>query len=141
VYFKPVAVLNNANCYSACELFSAAMQDTRGAFIFGEDPQTGGGGANVLTHRFFMQVLPEVFQKLPHGQNMNIGWRQTVRFGVNEGKLIEDTGVVADFVVRPRTEDLLPGKSTFSQMQFITWKLGVQGRTDNKKHISCKLYS
>jgi C-terminal processing protease CtpA/Prc len=36
-YLKPVGVLTNANCYSACDLFSAAMQDSVAATIFGED--------------------------------------------------------------------------------------------------------
>lgn len=35
-YFKPVAVLTNALCYSACELFVAAMQDWKLATIYGE---------------------------------------------------------------------------------------------------------
>ena len=45
-YFKSVAVLTNALCYSACEIFTAGMQDSEAAFVFGEDPSTGGGGAN-----------------------------------------------------------------------------------------------
>ena len=36
VYFKPVAVFNNAQCYSACDKFSANMQDSAGAIVFGE---------------------------------------------------------------------------------------------------------
>lgn len=113
------------------------MQDSRAAVVFGEDPQTGGGGANVVPHRgFFTNILPEVFTKMPHNQDMRIGWRQSVRFGVNNGKLIDDTGVIADHVVRPRPDDLLPNRTTFSQMQFITWKLGVEGRTDGRKYMT-----
>lgn len=36
-YLRPVGVLTNANCYSACDLFSAAMQDSVAATVFGED--------------------------------------------------------------------------------------------------------
>ncbi len=37
VYLKPVGVFTNANCYSSCDLFSANMQDSAAATIFGED--------------------------------------------------------------------------------------------------------
>jgi hypothetical protein len=44
VYIKPVGVFHNGNCYSACEYFSSALQDTLGTVVvFGEDKQTGGG--------------------------------------------------------------------------------------------------
>lgn len=78
VYFKPVGVLNNGQCYSACDLFSAAMQDSGAAIIFGEDPQTGAGGANVVEHEdFFVKTLPSVFKKLPGNQNMRLAFRQS----------------------------------------------------------------
>ena len=35
-YFEPVAILTNARCYSACELFTAAMQDWGLAKVYGE---------------------------------------------------------------------------------------------------------
>ena len=47
-YLKPVGVLNNGNCYSACDLFSALMQDSEAATIFSHDGKSGGGGANGL---------------------------------------------------------------------------------------------
>lgn len=37
VYLKPVGVFTNAKCYSSCDLFSANMQDSAAAIIFGED--------------------------------------------------------------------------------------------------------
>jgi hypothetical protein len=43
-YLKPVGVFNNGNCYSACDLFSANMQDNGVATIYGEDRFTGAGG-------------------------------------------------------------------------------------------------
>jgi C-terminal processing protease CtpA/Prc len=43
-YIKPVGILHNGNCYSACDLFSASMKDNNGATIFGEDGTSGAGG-------------------------------------------------------------------------------------------------
>lgn len=42
-YFKPVGVFNNGKCYSACDFFSANMQDNDISIIFGEDGSTGAG--------------------------------------------------------------------------------------------------
>jgi hypothetical protein len=43
-YLKPVGVFNNGNCYSACDLFSANMQDNGIATVYGEDRFSGAGG-------------------------------------------------------------------------------------------------
>jgi hypothetical protein len=99
-YFKPVAVLTNSDCYSACDMFTAHMQDHGAAVIYGEDASTGGGGANVVAQSAFLGMFPEgqsgVFAKLPGEQDMRVAWRQTVRSGKNAGRLIEDQGVSAD---------------------------------------------
>lgn len=50
-YVKPVGVFTDAHCYSSCDIFAANMQDSGAAIIFGEDPQTGAGGANVVDVR------------------------------------------------------------------------------------------
>ncbi|KAJ3077638.1 hypothetical protein HK102_005071, partial [Quaeritorhiza haematococci] len=128
-YFKPVAVWNNGNCYSACDLFSANIQDSGAGVVIGEDPQSGAGGANVVQHRsFFVKTLPEVFEGLPGGQDMRVGWRQTVRTGKNQGALIEDTGVIADHVFRPRPVDLKPNRTQVNQLDKIAFVLKMKGR-------------
>ena len=43
VYLKPVGLLTNANCYSACDLLSAIVQDNEVGTIYGEDGSTGAG--------------------------------------------------------------------------------------------------
>jgi hypothetical protein len=40
-WVKPVGVLTDANCYSACDLFAANMKDNSLATIYGEDGTTG----------------------------------------------------------------------------------------------------
>jgi hypothetical protein len=42
-YLKPIGVFANGNCYSACDLFSATMQDNGVATVYGEDRFTGAG--------------------------------------------------------------------------------------------------
>jgi C-terminal processing protease CtpA/Prc len=117
VWFKPVVVLTDAGCYSACDLFAAAMQDHAAATIIGTHDNTGAGGANVMEYDIFRQVFDSAdatknpFEKLPGHQGMRVSWRQTIRVGKNAGKLIENTGVKSDIVVRYVTEDVVGGES------------------------------
>jgi C-terminal processing protease CtpA/Prc len=112
MYYKPVGVLANARSYSATDLFTCAMQDNGAATIFGEDKQTGAGGANVLEHAFFNAFAPEVFPTLPGGVSMRISWRQSIRSGYNNGSLIEDHGCVANVEVPRSLSDLTNGDQT-----------------------------
>ncbi len=117
IWFKPVVILTDANCYSACDLFAAAMQDHGGATIIGTHETTGAGGANVMDYDTFKSIFTEMspndnpFLKLPGSQQMRVSWRQTVRVGKNKGQLIEDSGVKSDIVVRNVTSDVVAGES------------------------------
>ncbi|KAL2912166.1 hypothetical protein HK105_208368 [Polyrhizophydium stewartii] len=129
-YLKPMAVFNNGRCFSACELFSAAIQDSQTGTIFSEDGETGGGGANVFEYSNLLAYDPTDFTALPfsaelgqYSNVMRVGLRRSVRNGVNNGKLIEDIGVVADYVVRARINDVLPGATANSQYDRIAAKL------------------
>jgi hypothetical protein len=42
-YLRPVGVFTNGNCYSACDMFAANLQDNGVATVFGEDKFTGAG--------------------------------------------------------------------------------------------------
>lgn len=111
VWFKPVVVLTDGACYSACDLFAAAMQDHGAALIVGSHPSTGAGGANVMDVRNFRSVFSSLgagnpFKALPQGQSMRVSWRQTVRVGKNSGALIEDRGVVPDVVINYARSDI-----------------------------------
>lgn len=110
-YFEPVAILNNGSCYSACDFFSARMQDHGLATIWGEDLKTGAGGANVWDNNFLMGFQPAdgPLKPLPFGQTMRVSWGQAVRGGAYQGQLIEDLGVVADRRARPSLDDLVNG--------------------------------
>lgn len=109
VYNGPVAVLANSNSYSASDYFSCHMQDSGIGFVFGEEPRTGAGGANVFEHSLLAQFVPTVFTPLPNTHRARVSFGQGVRSGLNEGSFIEDFGCEADLLVSPRLSDLLDG--------------------------------
>ncbi len=109
VYNGPVAVLANSNSYSASDFFSCQMQDSGAGFLFGEEPRTGAGGANVFEHTVFSDNVPTVFTPLPGTHRSRVSFGQAVRSGLNEGAFIEDFGCEADLLVSPSLSDLLDG--------------------------------
>lgn len=117
VWFKPVVVLTDAACYSACDIFVAGMQDSvrseeggAAAAIVGLHRATGGGGANVMDYNTFARIFSEEqdnpFKSLPAFQSMRVAWRQSLRAGRHAGVLIEDKGVASDKVVRLSSGDI-----------------------------------
>lgn len=124
-YYKPVAVLANARSYSATDLFTCSMRDNMGALVYGEDPLTGAGGANVITHDLFNSFGPEEFVDLPGDHAMRVSWRQSIRFGRSEGKVIEDFGCEADVNVSQTKNDLINAGE--DQIETITRGLAKSG--------------
>ncbi|WP_186643635.1 S41 family peptidase [Fluviispira vulneris] len=116
---KPIAVLTNSNCYSACEVFVSHMKDYRIGKIFGESLRTGGGGANVIVWDDFVKpvvinndgdklpIIPNG-TKLPKGMSITFAWNKVIRHNAeNEReKYIEGEGVLADYVYRKTIRDL-----------------------------------
>lgn len=121
VYNGPVAVLANSNSYSASDYFSCHMQDSGIGFVFGEEPRTGAGGANVFEHSLLAQFIPTVFTPMPATHRARVSFGQGIRQGLNEGSFIEDFGCEADLLVSPRLSDLLDGGE--SQISQITYAL------------------
>jgi hypothetical protein len=108
-YFKPVALLTNANCYSSCDMFSASMQDHEAAIIFGEDSTTGAGGANNRSLNDTVKALDESlgpYKVMPLGQDIGFSFRQTIRTGKSEGIFLEDRGVLSDAIAPTTLSDL-----------------------------------
>ncbi|MBC3872964.1 S41 family peptidase [Undibacterium flavidum] len=112
MYYKPVGVLANARSFSATDLFTCAMRDNAAATIYGEDPKTGAGGANVIQHSFFADYGSAPFQALPGGVTMRVSWRQSIRSGLAAGTMIEDQGCNADVQVPRTLADLSNGDQT-----------------------------
>ncbi|KAJ8327007.1 hypothetical protein O5D80_004431 [Batrachochytrium dendrobatidis] len=140
-YLKPVGAFTNAMCYSACEEFSAALQSSETGYVFGEDGTTGGGGADMfLLDSRLLVFNPVDFKPMPYYKELTdettgrsyanvlkIGARQMIRNGKQQGQLIEDTGVVSDYIVRPRLTDLLSGSTENSQFDRIADQLKTLG--------------
>ncbi|EGF76336.1 expressed protein [Batrachochytrium dendrobatidis JAM81] len=150
-YVRPMGVFTDGNCFSACELFSANVQNYDAGTIFGEDGNTGGGGANILdVDPALMLMDPFDFKQFPFtneltwkptsGKYMNrlsVGIRQSVRNGKYNGQLIEDLGIKTDIVVRARWSDLQPNSTTNTQYDRIADNLVRIGEKtgQNKLHF------
>ncbi|KAI8820971.1 uncharacterized protein EV422DRAFT_528592 [Fimicolochytrium jonesii] len=130
LYLRPVALLTDAKCYSACDTFSASMQD-HGFTVFGEDATTGAGGANVIEHQANLQAwAPSIYKPLPYQEldsngkarlgvsNFRVAWRQTIRTGPNKGKLIEDAGIKSTYQLRPTVQDFVADDAKGVSSQF-----------------------
>ncbi|KAH6596221.1 hypothetical protein BASA50_005263 [Batrachochytrium salamandrivorans] len=151
-YLRPMGVLNDARCYSACEIFSGGIQGHGVGTIFGEDLQTGGAGAAVLKlDPFLIRASPTHFKKFPFSQELasgsttyantlSVGFTQTIRTGRYKGQGIEDVGIKTDTVFRPQWSDLQPDSPTNTQYDRIAASLARTGRENgqSKLHFVCE---
>lgn len=148
VWGKPVGIFNNAACYSACDMFSAHFQDNQVGIVFGEDPQTGAGGANVLSHRDALLPIyasstipfvpfphvPELFQKFSTAAkrylpDASCGWRLMYRNGItSEEYSIEDDGIFTERIIRAKASDYSSDNSVNSQYDYIYRELIKDGQ-------------
>ncbi|KAH9264304.1 hypothetical protein BASA83_012196, partial [Batrachochytrium salamandrivorans] len=134
-YLRPMGVFNDGRCYSSCEVFSGNIQGHGAGVIFGEDKQTGGGGAIVLKlDPFLIRASPDDFKKFPFSQQLTSGSKtyantlsvsvtQTIRTGLYKGQIIEDVGIKTDTVFRPQWSDLQPNPTTNTQYDRIAASL------------------
>ena len=115
---KPVAVLTNSNCFSACEVFVATLKDNKIARIFGETKHTAGSGAisvgwnnlaePLLIHNEDNQktIIPNA-KPLPKGSNFIFSLSKIYRKSKNiKETYIEGIGVLSDYVYKPLIEDI-----------------------------------
>ncbi|KAH6592627.1 hypothetical protein BASA50_007915 [Batrachochytrium salamandrivorans] len=123
-YLRPMGVLNDARCYSACEVFSGSIQGHGAGSIFGEDGQTGGGGATIV------KLDPSLI----------LGVTQAIRTGRYKGQGIEDVGIEPDTVFRPQWSDLQPNSPTNTQYDRIAESLVRTGQENgqSKLHFVCE---
>ncbi|KAH6590556.1 hypothetical protein BASA50_009275 [Batrachochytrium salamandrivorans] len=143
-YLRPMGILNDAKCYSACEVFSGSIQGHDAGTIFGEDKQTGGGGATVVElDPWLIRASPDDFQKFPFSQELTSGSitytntltvsvTQTVRTGRYNGQTIEDVGIETEIIVRPQWSDLQPDPTTNTQYDRIAERLARTGQENGQ---------
>jgi cytosine/adenosine deaminase-related metal-dependent hydrolase len=115
-YLGPVLLITDALCYSAADIFAAGFQDHGVGPVLGVDENTGAGGANVWSHRLLLELMREApdpatfpYAPLPHGTDMRVAIRRTVRVGANAGSVVEDLGIVPDFLHDMTRADVLEG--------------------------------
>ena len=127
-FFKPVAIFTNSNCYSTCDMMSALFQDHALAEVWGEDAQTGAGGANNWNYNDMLKYIPKdnmgPFKTLPFDLNLGFAYRQTVRTGIHAGELLEDEGVKADHILETTIEDVV--NNSKSQFEKISQSLAAK---------------
>ena len=114
VYYGPVVLIVDANSYSTADIFAAGFKDHRIGPVIGTDKTTGGGGANVWSHSRLGKVLRGTgaqrdFARLPSvkGVDLSVAIRRSLRVGPNAGVLLEDFGVVPDYLYSPTRDDVL----------------------------------
>jgi len=119
-YYGPIVLITDALCYSATDMFAAGFKDHKIGKILGIHKNTGAGGANVWTHSLLHLLmsdpespytpLPESpFKSLPHGTEMRVAVRRTLRVGEYSGIPIEDLGVPPDEEYQMKEDDLING--------------------------------
>jgi len=112
LYPGPVIVITSALSYSATEFFAAGFQD-HGGKVLGVDATTGGGGANVKSHKdlrgFFKNAADSPFRPLPKEAGLRVAYRRSLRVGAQAGNDVEDFGVRADYVHDMTRNDILNG--------------------------------
>ena len=116
VYYGPILLITDALCYSATDIFAAGFQDHQVGSILGTSSTTGAGGANVWSHSILSRLTsrvndePSKYKSLPHGADLRVAMRRTLRTGLHAGQILEDLGVRPDQGVHQMTrDDLLNG--------------------------------
>lgn len=121
-YKGPIVLIVDALCYSAADIFAAGFQDHDIGCVIGVSDNTGAGGANVWTYRLLQLLLNEketasigmpVLKPLPHGADMRIAIRRTLRVYNQSETPLEDLGIIIkpQYRYRMKREDLLFGNS------------------------------
>jgi hypothetical protein len=108
-YQGPVALITDALCYSATDMFAAGFRDNGIGPILGTAANTGAGGANVWTQDLLRQLFGDPFTSLPKGAAFRVAFRRTTRAGAAGGTPIEDLGIVPDQVHLMTEDDVLNG--------------------------------
>lgn len=94
-YDGPVAIIVDALCYSATDIFAAGFADHELGAIIGTSDNTGAGGGNVWRHRDLVKLAGDDsrLKKLPGGVDFRVAVRRTTRVHGHEGQILEDLGI------------------------------------------------
>jgi C-terminal processing protease CtpA/Prc len=108
-YYGPVALITDALCYSATDIFAAGFQDNLVGPVIGINRNTGAGGANVWEWKDLKDWIGEnsPVKSLPKGSELRVSIRRLLRVNQNEGMPLEDLGVVPNHKYDMTREDVL----------------------------------
>lgn len=113
-YPGPVVLITDALCYSTADIFAAGFKDNKLGKILGTHENTGAGGANVWTHKFLEECLPNSEKILPFPVDeeyknceFRVAVRRSTRVRGNRGKQLEHQGVKPDEVHEMTEDDLM----------------------------------
>ncbi|KAL5036567.1 hypothetical protein RTP6_004129 [Batrachochytrium dendrobatidis] len=155
MYLRPMGVFNNGGCYSACEMFTASIQDHNIGTVFGEDGQTSGSGSLSFDTQDLVSHNPVDFTPAPYTSNLtspdgqtkaysdfSVAVAQVVRGARFVGLPIEEMGVYTDVLVRPTHSDLQPNATTNTQLDRIADYLVQTGNStkQNQLHFVAEPY-
>ncbi len=117
-YYGPVVLITDALCYSATDMFAAGFKDHHIGTILGTAKNTGAGGANVWTHSLLRYLATHSndgepthspYEPLPHGAEIRVAIRRTLRVGDKAGAVVEDWGIAPDKFHYMTRNDVLNG--------------------------------
>jgi cytosine/adenosine deaminase-related metal-dependent hydrolase len=134
-YFGPVALITDALCYSATDIFASGFQDHEIGPVIGVHGNTGAGGANVWSYGLLRQIWTmsageednNPYLPLPEGADFRVAVRRTIRVGLNAGGVIEDLGIRPDKIHRMTYRDLTGGNEDLlhaSAQELVHWQSG-----------------
>ena len=106
-YFGPTILIVDALCFSTTEIFAAGFQDNMVGTILGTSTNTAGGGANVW--EYYDLFNPLGFSPLPRNAQMRMAIKRSIRVGNQNGFLLEDSGIVPDYIHYMTRNDVLNG--------------------------------
>ncbi|KAH6599522.1 hypothetical protein BASA61_002538 [Batrachochytrium salamandrivorans] len=130
-YLRPMGVLNDARCYSSCEVFSGSIQGHDAGTIFGEDERTGGGGATVMKlDPFLIRASPTYFKSSHSARSLPVVLKHTqIHSQLVSPRLFALVAIRVKplrmwvsrqiLFVRPRWSDLQPNPTTNTQYDRI----------------------
>lgn len=140
-YYGPVVLVTDAVTYSSGDIFAAGFQDNGIGRVIGVDLTTGGGGANMWTHRTCVNMAEDGGQLkvLPggavSGAKMHYAVRRCTRVGRNMGAIVEEEGVRCDDFHALTRNDLL-GQDV-DLLQFAAGVLRKQPTPRYEVRLSC----
>ncbi|KAH9265648.1 hypothetical protein BASA83_011049 [Batrachochytrium salamandrivorans] len=147
-YFRPMAVLTDGNCFSACDGFASIVQDNALGTVFGEDGSTGGGGGGPIPlDPLMVRLDPEHFTRMPftdelstkngeHSMQISMAFSTLVRSRPYDGsQWVEDVGIKTEVVVRARMSDIAPNSTVNSQYDRISKHLDDVGKSTGKRDL------